>query len=569
MFFSKRSPSAYAICLRPLVILLALFAFSSLHATSGQLLYFSNFLSETAGEKPVEFDNVLPSGPNVGADLPLPISWVEEDGPVGALVVGDATEPARSFPGTGNQSLRLYDYTSGGDDARAYLDKNFVPDASANRHDVRLDLRFQRTAEVPFDPDFPDDLLLINLGEFDEGASFLSAENRVIQVALHNAGTWSAESVGEVTATGDYVGDGVNNLTIVANAHSSDDLSYDGPEGAHDLAPYTYSLYINGARVGDQLQFANEVRLGKFGLATGGSDADAEIDFLIDDIKVSAMRMLETKLQIAGAPEGDSVVLSWDSQAGVGYTLESSADLQTWEAAQLFSGTGAQIEHPIASNEATRGFFRLVTRGPLQAELTDSHWVRLYVGGDSEGDMAYVWWESNNTIGKGGPAAWRQHRSGIHGFALPELPNGIKDATYTLTKTGSNTVDTNPDWDWDAQVYVFNPDVTPRSYAGEHGVETLFWSDHEEDTRGLVRAVALNAFDKNAPNDKVSVTLTSELLAGFYNEDGTPATEDGKIWFRVNPGQPEADILATERLEYQADKEEPNAPTLTIRQNTP
>lgn len=200
------------------------------------------------------------------------------------------------------------------------------------------------------------------------------------------------------------------------------------------------------------------------------------------------------------------------------------------------------------------------------AEFTESHYLRLFTTGTNEGDLSYVWWDNIDVVGKGGPSTSRQHRSGVHGFALPTLTDDVMEATYTLAKTGSNTDASNPGWDWSAQIYLFNPEINPRSYAAEHGVETVFWSDHEEDNRGLVRTIDLNAFNKNTPNGALSFTLTDELLAGFYNENGTPASEGGMIWFRVNPGEKEPNIFGTERLEIQSSIGQANSPTLSVTQ---
>lgn len=268
------------------------FAISALQATSTETLYSNDFSGDVVGEKPAGFQNLRPEGPNVGTTLPFPIEWVQEDGPVGVLIVGDSSEPARSLPGDGNQSLRIYDYTSEGPNARALLEENFVLNSLNNRYDARLDLKFKRSTAIPADPDFPGDLLLISLGEFSENTSFISSANRTIELSLRNDGTWSAHSQGETNPSGTYDGDGVNDLSIIANAHPTDDLDYEGPEGPHLLSPFTYSIYINGSRVAEAI-FRSEGALGKFGFMTGWNDSYADIDFLIDDIRITGIRETE------------------------------------------------------------------------------------------------------------------------------------------------------------------------------------------------------------------------------------------------------------------------------------
>jgi hypothetical protein len=80
---------------------------------------------------------------------------------------------------------------------------------------------------------------------------------------------------------------------MVANAHPDDVLAYDGPTGPHTLAPFTYSLYINGARVVDGLDFQNKTKLGKLGFVTGYNNEGVNIDFVIDDIVVTGLREME------------------------------------------------------------------------------------------------------------------------------------------------------------------------------------------------------------------------------------------------------------------------------------
>ncbi len=249
-----------------------------------ELLYSNDFSADTVGQKPVGFDHVRPVGDNVGTELPFPIAWEIENGPVGALIVGDTTSPAPALPGAGNRSLRIYDYTSQGD-ARAYVSKNFVVNATNNRPDARVDLQFRRSTFIQ--QELAGDVLVIALGEFvATGQSFNMAANRAVTVRLDNEGRWSVG--GELS--GDYNGDAVNDLTIVANAHEADDLTYDGPAGAATLPTFAYSLYLNGERVAEAVPFENNFKLGKFGFMTGNGQQDAEIDFVVDNLAIYGLR---------------------------------------------------------------------------------------------------------------------------------------------------------------------------------------------------------------------------------------------------------------------------------------
>ncbi len=800
---------------------------SSLQAAGEELLHANDFSEDTVGEKPESFDHLRPIGPNVGTEDPFPIPWQIEDGPVGALVVGESSTPARSLPGDGNQSFRIYDYTSQGSDSQAYAGKNFVVNAVNNRYDVRLDLRFQRSTFI--ERELSGDRLLIALGGFASDRSLHQNANRAITVSLTNEGEWQAhgeppEGV-EGPVGGLYEGDGVNDLKLVANAHPTDELTYDGPQGAHTLAPFTYSLYLNEVRVADAMGFNVEAQLGKFAFVTGFGTTDAEIDFLIDDIEVTGLREMEevefeldlaidfedqtageqpegftrvdpesnigesaefpissndqgpvgtvvvdeesspvpsingnsvrlyeyngadrSKLSRLFIPEGeapvphirfdftfrrsvaiaeedgnpgqgllvalgepdsgltlhqgagrameirilndgrfrsvgesfssntqiepfdeigthevsvfanvhdeaidyegpdgeehtlegrhftvflngevfdennglrhdfpslgkfafvtgqgnwttdidfvvddirvtnfgtapeppahrglqiargdfaDSAILSWQSEAGTTYGLEFSTNLMDWTRLEdTFTGDGSLIEHTVTIDDDDRAFYRVVSpvdaiEPGTEATFTTSHQVRLWTTNDEDPDLvgtfAYNTFQTSQ-IGKAGPGDQQRALNSIHGFELPVLDHELTEATYTITKTGHNG---QPD-DWSAQIYLFEPGITPES----EDAEAVFWSDPGEDTRGLVRLIDLEAFDIDSPDTALGFTLTGTDLAGFYNGDGTPATADGMIWFRINPGQAPDDISNFERLEIRSQTDHPDSPSL-------
>lgn len=808
---------------------------SSLHANFEEILHVNDFSGDTVGSQPTGFNFVLPSA-NRGMEDALPIAWQLTDGAVGALIVGNASQPQSGLAGTGNQSLRIYDYTSSGTDSRVYLGQNFVANEVNNRFDVRLDLSFQRSHPYAMDPNFPGDRLLIALGSYAPGQTFNSNINRAVQISLTNEGEWTASGGPEVDpdadpivdpGVGSYLAEGENDLTIVANAHPTDPLDYDGPAGLHSLAPFTYSLYINGARVADGFDFQHQMQLGKFGFVTGFNNEAVNVDLVVDDIVVTGLREMEfvefeldlvidfeqftegtrpagftraapgtpvgpTELfpiapsaggphgtlivdansspapsfngkgvrlydyhtggraklshvflpddetvphvrvdfsfrrsvamvsadgnpgqgmifglgapstdqtlhvnagralnvnfsndgtmQVAGnnflyepfdqigtndisvftnsdeaeityeGPDGgihvlnggsfavfangvivatnagiksgfpvlgkfafslgqssanthidfvvddirvsdfggpieppepavlrigkgvepDSFLLSWDSSNNETYGLEQSTDLVDWEpTGATFTGDGAPIEHPVTVNSALRRFFRLIS--PVEiippgtlATLTTSHEVRLWtnvVEGNAGGlDPALVGTHeyvtgSANQIGKSGPSDQQRLRISIQGFQLPVLEGAVESATYTLAKTGSNSTPA-----WGAQIYIFDPSVTPSNEVPED----VFYSGAEADQRSWMRAIALDAFNNFTVNGPIEFTLTAADLAGFYNPDGTPASADGMIWFRVNPGAAPEDIANFQRLEIEPRLDQPNSPTLRV-----
>ncbi len=266
--------------------------FASFANAAEEVLYTNDFSLDFVGEKPMGFDHVRPSGANIGEFEPFPISWQPQDGPVGALIVGSFSQPAPSFSDIGNQSLRIYDYSSGGSDPRAYVAKNFVPDAINNRADVRVDLKFQRSTAIPRDPEYPGDVLMIGLGEFASGLSFHQGSSRAITFLLTNEGGWETSGTPE-TQAGTYNADAVNTLTLIANSHPENALTYDGPQGTHTIPSFTYSAYLNGARILDGHPFSNQYQLGKLAFMTGLGSANVHVDFLIDDLRIAGLRETE------------------------------------------------------------------------------------------------------------------------------------------------------------------------------------------------------------------------------------------------------------------------------------
>ena len=167
----------------------------------------------------------------------------------------------------------------------------------------------------------------------------------------------------------------------------------------------------------------------------------------------------------------------------------------------------------------------------LPVELTDNHHIRMNYGLNFP-DPQWIYNESSdNNVGSAGNDSLRNTRQPIHGFALPELDSfdSIASATYTITFTGKTG---NPPWD--AQLYIFSPEITPPNVGN---AEDIFWASPEGDPSDDVHAVDLEAITPDTEFGPVSITLTREMLEDHYDEDGTPISADGKIWFRWSEGR--------------------------------
>ena len=167
----------------------------------------------------------------------------------------------------------------------------------------------------------------------------------------------------------------------------------------------------------------------------------------------------------------------------------------------------------------------------VEAERSDQHHLHL-----NNSDVPQVLTYNENPgaaihhgqLGGAGGGA-NQLRAPVHGFELPQLEASVDSATFEYTITGTNA---NPSFN--AHIYIFEPDVTPSE---EEDPWDVWWANPEEDDRGLVRTVSFDAIHPglNLP-ETVRVTLTADMLEGFYDEDGNPISADGKIWVRMSIG---------------------------------
>lgn len=194
--------------------------------------------------------------------------------------------------------------------------------------------------------------------------------------------------------------------------------------------------------------------------------------------------------------------------------------------------------------------------------LTNSHNLQYNFGTDFPTPTLQYNQAALGTVGTMGNTALRNARSPVHGFALPELEgfSGIESATYTVTLNGRSNV--NPDWN--VQLYIFSPEIIP-SEIPTADLADIFWANAAEDPRAFVRPVSLDLITPQTRNGTtVSVTIPGTLLEGFYDENGSPLSADGKIWFRLSEGRTPSAVI---RYETQASIDHAQAPSFTLNLN--
>ncbi len=191
----------------------------------------------------------------------------------------------------------------------------------------------------------------------------------------------------------------------------------------------------------------------------------------------------------------------------------------------------------------------------LSANLSDVHHLRYDFGTNFDPPVVRYNASSDGGVGTHGNSEARNARSPIHGFELPVFEdfNGIHSGTYTVTLAG----DANSP-NWNAQLYLFKPGISPPDVERP---EDIFWANSAENIRGLVRTVDLGAITPQTEAGTIGITLTSEMLEGFYDEKGIPVSEGGKIWFRLSEGR-EPSVVS--RYETVSDPASPNAPSFTV-----
>lgn len=530
-----------------------------------------DFEQFAAGTRPAGFTRAEPTTPT-GSTEALPLT-AGADGARGVVIVDENSLPVSSISG---RSARIYDYHA---TLRSKLSQSFLPLDEEPISTVRFDFSFRRSVALIAADGNPGQGLIVGLGAPNSALSLHVNANRALQLTILNNGTLRISGGGFTTPEIQFEPFDVidtHNISIFANSQATP-TTYEGPDGEeHILAGDHFTVFLNGAVLNGNGPIRSGFPvLGKFAFVTGQGTANTDIDFVVDDIRVSDFSgPIEPPepalLRIAQGLNPNSFLLSWDSTNNTTYGLEQSTDLVDWEpTGATFTGDGAPIEHSVTVDAATRRFFRLIS--PVEiippgtlATLTTSHEVRLWtnvVAGNAagldpaiQGTLEYVA-NSANQIGKSGATDEQRLRTSLQGFQLPVLEGPVGSAIYTVAKTGSNS---NPGWA--AQIYIFDPSVTPEN----ESPEAVFYSGTAADDRAWVRAIDLDTFNRFSPDGPLEFTLTAADLAGFYNPDGTPASADGMIWFRVNPGAAPENIANFQRLQLEPRLNQPNSPTLRV-----
>jgi PEP-CTERM motif len=256
-------------------------------SSEAQVICADNFNTDTLGVKPTGWTSISPSTPTPGT--------------IGAYVVD---------PGSGDYALRMVDNSPA---ANARAEQDFASVYSG----LHLSLSFTRNANIT--PTTSTQGLYVSLGA--SGASQGTQSNRAVNVRLFNDGGYRID-IGTQNADGTFNASAVSGSNTFGeagatfNTHTLDIYAYSGTAGgatldytgpdsvARVLDPHSFAVYIDGSL----MQPTNNVtangdygfetsawglyggsNLGRLGLVTGGSSAIAGMDFLVDNISLSAL----------------------------------------------------------------------------------------------------------------------------------------------------------------------------------------------------------------------------------------------------------------------------------------
>lgn len=175
---------------------------------------------------------------------------------------------------------------------------------------------------------------------------------------------------------------------------------------------------------------------------------------------------------------------------------------------------------------------------PVPAEFVAHDAVLVYVG-DATGPARGVGYQSSSDteyVGNQGALKYLRNGNLILGFKLPELRGAVSNVTLVVTKTGQSS----PKFTWATQLYVFAPDVDPRTL-GRDDPASVHYADAKPDPRASVRLLDDKFITQRTRKGPVAVDLAKLFvkggpLADFYGADGKPKSKDGMIWFRLNQG---------------------------------
>jgi hypothetical protein len=262
--------------------------------SQAQAIFSQNFDGQTPGANPTGFTSVSPS-------TAIP-------GTLASTVVA---------LGSGNNAVNMYDYST---TANTRLEEDFTAMSSAH-----LSLSFTRNANIT--PAGTTAGFYVSLGAF--GASQGTSANRALDIRLYNDGTYRFErasqnpdgTFGTLSLTGNGTFEasgptfGTHTLDIFAYGGTTggSTLSYTGPDAvAGILDPHSYAVYIDGALAQPSVanltangdygfytsSFYSSTDLGRFGFVTGGASSVSGVDYLIDNLVLSAIPVPEPSVGI-------------------------------------------------------------------------------------------------------------------------------------------------------------------------------------------------------------------------------------------------------------------------------
>jgi len=265
---------------------IALVAVACLVAFSSEAQIFSdNFSGDTPGSSPTGWTSVSPSIPTLGT--------------LGAIVTNVS----------GNNAVDMLDNSA---TSNARLEEDFTTSFSG----LHLSLTFTRNANIT--PTTSTQGLYVSLGT--NGLSQGTQANRAADIRLFNDGGYRID-LGTQNGNGTFAsGPTVSSSNTFGesgttfNTHTLDiyayggttggaTLSYTGPDSvARVLDPHSFAVYIdgnlmqpsatltaNGDYAFENSSFYSQGTLGRLGLITGGASAVAGMDFLIDNVSLSAI----------------------------------------------------------------------------------------------------------------------------------------------------------------------------------------------------------------------------------------------------------------------------------------
>jgi hypothetical protein len=262
-----------------------LVAFSS----EAQVIFSDDFTGDTPGSSPSGWTSVSPSTPTLGT--------------LGSIVTNVA----------GNNEVNMLDNSSS---SNTRIEEDFTTSFSG----LHLSLTFTRNANIT--PTTSTQGLYVSLGTntLTQGTQ----ANRAAGIRLFNDGNYRVDLGIQNTNNGTFASgpsvSGTNSFGesgTTFNTHTLDiyayagvtggaTLGYTGPDSlAHILDPHSFAVYIDGALMlapgpgtnttangnygFENSSFYSQPTLGRLGFITGGSAAISGIDFLVDNIQLSAI----------------------------------------------------------------------------------------------------------------------------------------------------------------------------------------------------------------------------------------------------------------------------------------